>query len=199
MKIAIIGAGKVGSALGVQLSKVGQDVIYGVKESEKMGANFFSNLEAIRRSEVILLTVPWKASIEVVSSVKDWNGKILVDCTNPINADFTGLELGQTTSGAEEIQKIAVNAKVVKCFNQTGFENMADPKFEGGAPIMFAAGNDANATDVVATLAQSIGFQAIKLPMLSLARQLEQLAWLWIYTAYKTNTGRNFAFGLLQR
>lgn len=191
MKIAIVGAGNVGSALGEQLKSAGHQIEY-VKRGDQLSS-------FIERNEVIILAVPWKTAPDVAKSVSNWNGKILIDCTNPIKSDFSGLEIGHTTSGAELLQQNANNAKVVKCFNQTGFENMADSRFKAGKPVMFAAGDHSEAVATVAGLARQLGFESIPLPSLSMARQLEQLAWLWIFTAFKTDTGREFAFGLLRK
>lgn len=204
MKIAVIGAGSVGLALGKSFAKSGgHDVVYGVRspapESDIPVSVQRNVADAIADADLVLLSVPFKAALEVARSIPNWRGKILVDCTNPINADFSGLEIGHTTSAAEEIQRVAIGAKVVKCFNQTGAENMAHPKFMAGKPVLFAAGDDTAAVGSVATLAEEIGFECVRLPNIELARQLEQLAWLWIYSAFKTPLGRDFAFGLMRR
>ncbi len=77
---------------------------------------------------------------------------------------------------------------------------MANPKFANGLAMMFAAGDDPEARKKVAALATQIGFEGIPIGPLHLARQLEQLAWLWIYYAVKSDSvGRNFAFSILRR
>lgn len=201
MKVAIIGAGNVGTALGNQLTLLKHEVIYGVRigsSEKKKDLKCMPNYLAVAEAEVVLLTVPWAAAKEAATQIPDWKGKILVDCTNPIKQDFSGLEVGHTTSGGELVQEWAKGARVVKCFNQTGFENMANTRF-GSKPCMYAAGNDASAVKTVADLARGMGFESIELPKLEMARQLEQLAWLWIYTAFKTPVGRQFAFGMLRK
>ncbi len=64
---------------------------------------------------------------------------------------------------------------------------------------MFAAGDDPEAVRITAFLASDIGFDAVELKGLAMARQLEQLAWLWISMAMKQGKGRNFAFAMLER
>jgi 8-hydroxy-5-deazaflavin:NADPH oxidoreductase len=208
MKIAIIGAGNVGGALGSRLAASDHEIFYGVphpddvKYAELVTSDNTSIAvpdEAAAQAQIILLATPWAAVQQAIESCGSLADKILVDCTNPIKADFSGLEVGHTISGAEMVAGWAQGAKVVKCFNQTGFENMANPSYDGQASIMFAAGDDEQAVNIVAMLAQDIGFEAVTLMGLEMARQLEQLAWLWIAMAYKQRKGRNFAFQLLHR
>jgi hypothetical protein len=80
----------------------------------------------------------------------------------------------------------------VKCFNQTGFGNMAEPR----QSVMFVCGDDASANETVRQLAAEIGFDAIAIGALDKARLLEPLAMLWIHLSFTTNLGREFAFRL---
>jgi predicted dinucleotide-binding enzyme len=60
-------------------------------------------------------------------------------CTNPLKPNFTGLALGYMASGAEQVAEWTKGAKVFKAFNQTGFNNMADPAFDGERPSSLSA------------------------------------------------------------
>jgi 8-hydroxy-5-deazaflavin:NADPH oxidoreductase len=88
---------------------------------------------------------------------------------------------------------------VVKAFNTTGAENMADTAYPGGVPFMPVCGDDAEARQRVMALATLIGFDAIDLGPLSAARYLEPFAMTWIHLAIKQGYGRKFAFSLLRR
>jgi 8-hydroxy-5-deazaflavin:NADPH oxidoreductase len=83
--------------------------------------------------------------------------------------------------------------KFVKRY-QTGFQNMANPKFSSGNTIMFVCGDDSDSKKIVLQLAEQIDTGE-----LYVARLLEPLAMLWIHLAYKANMGRDFAFGILRR
>jgi hypothetical protein len=122
-----------------------------------------------------------------------------VDATNPLAPGLAGLSVGTTTSGAEEIARRAQGAHVVKAFNTTGAENMADSRYPQGQPMMPVAGDDAAARRQVMTLATLIGFDAIDMGPLSTARYLEPLAMVWIHLAIKQGQGRRFAFARLSR
>jgi predicted dinucleotide-binding enzyme len=201
MHIAVIGAGSVGTTLAQAFARAGHDVVMGVRDSsaQKAGLPGASVADAAAGAEIVVLATPWEGTRQAITACGDLTGKIVVDCTNPIKADFSGLEIGHTTSGAEVVAAWSGQGKVVKCFNTTGFDNMANPGFPGGKAAAFAAGNDREAVAKVVRLANEIGFDAIDAGPLVIARQLEQLAWLWIHLAIKQGMGREFAFGLLRR
>jgi predicted dinucleotide-binding enzyme len=208
MTISIIGAGNVGMALGRAFARHGESVVFGVPAPDKyrsavgsLGdkATVTTTAEAIASGDVVVLAVPYGAVPAIARSVPDWQGRILVDATNPLAAGLAGLALGTTTSGAEELARLAHGARVVKAFNTTGAENMADTRYPGGAPFMPVCGDDAEARQRVLALATLIGFDAVDLGPLKAARYLEPFAMTWIHLAIKQGYGRNFAFGVLRR
>jgi 8-hydroxy-5-deazaflavin:NADPH oxidoreductase len=206
MSIAIIGAGNVGSALCSAFKKQGHDVLLGVPSPDKY-ANLTQSLsvrlctvkEAIRDSEMVILAVPYAAALDIAQEQNDWQGKVLIDATNPIATGLSGLSVGTTSSGAEEIAKLAYNARVVKAFNTTGAENMANSLYAQGAVLMPIAGDDADARTQVAALARSIGFDVADMGALNAARYIEPFAMTWIHLAIKQGEGRNFAFSRMVR
>ncbi len=206
--IAIIGAGNVGMALGRAFTERGANIIFGVPQPEKyqttvsaLGprASVTSTAQAIASSDVVILAVPYAALPAIAQSVSDWQGKILIDATNPLAPGLSGLLLGTSTSGAEELAKLARGARVVKAFNTTGAENMADTRYAGGMPAMPLCGDDAEARQRVTALATLIGFDAVDMGPLVAARYLEPFAMTWIHLAIKQGYGRKFAFGMLRR
>src|SRR5207248_6690060 len=76
--------------------------------------------------EVVVLATPWPATEVAVRAAGDLRGKIVIDCTNPLRPDLSGLEVGFTTSGAERVAEWADGARVFKAFNTTGSNNMID-------------------------------------------------------------------------
>lgn len=208
MRISIIGAGNVGKALAQAFIRQGEEVFFGVSDLEKyheviaaMGplAKLGTVEQAIAASDIVILAVPYAATEAIARSVTDWQGKVLVDATNPLAPGLAGLTLGTTTSAAEQIASWAPTAKVVKAFNSTGAENIADSSFTQGLPFMPVCGDDAQARAKVIALATLIGFDAVDLGPLSAARYLEPFAMTWIHMAFKQGLGRKFAFGLLRK
>lgn len=208
MKVSLIGVGNVGKALARRLASANHEVVLGVRResfakheafAKSIGAKVCTPQEAVRDSQVLLLATPWQQTQAIIQSLGDFAGKILIDATNPIAADFSGLEVGHTTSGAELVASWAKGARVVKCFNQTGYEGMENPQFGAQKAVQFVAGDDAEACATVMTLCSDVGFEAVMAGNLSLARQLEQFAWLWIHMAIKRKMGRGWAFAISRR
>jgi 8-hydroxy-5-deazaflavin:NADPH oxidoreductase len=208
MRIGIIGAGNVGMSLGQALIARGESVVFGVPDPGKyreavarLGAraSIGTTAAAVAAGEVVILAVPYAAAQGVARSVADWGQKILVDATNPLAPGLAGLSLGTTTSGAEQIAAAAHGARVVKAFNTTGAENMADSAYAGGRVFMPVCGDDAGARARVLALATLIGFDAVDCGELQAARYLEPFAMTWIHLAFRMGQGRRFAFARITR
>ncbi len=212
MKIAIIGAGNVGGALGANWAKKGHDIIFGARDpkSEKTQA-LVQNIGAKARAatvadaaasaDMIVLSTPWPATEPAVRSMGDLKGKIVLDATNPLTRgpDGIALEIGHAISGGEKVQGWAAGASVFKTLNTTGFGNMANPEFKGMKSVMFVAGDDAANKPKVTKLVSELGFEVIDAGPLRNARLLEAHAMLWIDLAMARGQGRDFAFGVLRR
>ena len=208
MTISILGAGNVGLALAGAFTRRGEPVVLGVPQPAKYAdavaalgerARLTTTAEAIAASDLVILAVPHAAVAAIAQSVDDWQGKVLVDATNPLAPGLASLTLGTSTSGAEELARLARGARVVKAFNTTGAENMADAGYPGGLPMMPVCGDDAQARQQVMALATLIGFEAVDMGPLMAARYLEPFAMTWIHLAFRQGFGRRFAFGLLRR
>ena len=208
MNIAVIGTGTVGGTLGRRFAGAGHSVTFGarkagakVKGGAPNGSRVATVEEAGRSADVIILTVPWNAAPDAIKALGDVHGKILVDVTNPLKVDASGLSLdvgGNGESGAERIAEMIPTARVVKAFNQTGAENMADPLYGGERAVMFYAGDDPAAKVIVRDLIAAVGFEPVDAGALSRSRELEHLAMLWISLAFG-GIGRRFAFQLVRR
>lgn len=153
--------------------------------------------EAAAFGEVVVLATPWGGTEDAVRHAGNLSGKVLLDCTNPLRPDMSGLEGDR--SAAEQVAAWAPGAKVVKIFNTTGFNNMDDPRFGDDRATMFYCGDDAEAKKVAARLAEELGFEAVDAGPLAEARSLEHLALLWIHLAYVQKLGRGIAFKLMRR
>lgn len=209
MKIAVIGAGNVGGALGALWAAKGHEVVFGVRDpgSAKVAALLKSSgvraagvAEAASGAEIVVLATPWPAAEEAIRSAGNLAGKILVDCLNPLRPDLSGLLIGTDTSAAEQVAGWAKGAKVVKAFNTIGAANFANPRFGAESASMFIAGDDAAAKSTVGTLAAELGFDVVDTGPLVAARWLEPLAMLWIHLAYHQGLGpAGHAFKLLRR
>lgn len=216
MKIAIIGAGNVGGALGRSWAKAGHAITYAVREpsAEKIqallaatghGSRAILVATAMEAADLVVLSTPWDGVPSALKSAGTLAGKVLVDCTNPLK--FTpgvGLELalGFTDSGGEAVARWAPGARVVKAFNTYGWENFADARYPNAAhlkPVMFLAGDEPAAKATVGRLAGEIGFEPFDAGVLRVARELEPLAMLWIRRAMSGARETGFTWACLRR
>jgi predicted dinucleotide-binding enzyme len=207
MRIAVVGAGSVGGALGFGWSEAGHDVVFAVRDLGSPSANEAAarggqlvSLGEAADAEVVVLAVPWTAMDATLEALGDLAGRIVVDATNPVSPPFAGLDVAGSDSGGETVQRTLAGARVVKAFNQTGWQNMAEARsFQEGRPVMLVAGDDAEARTVVLGLAGDLGFEGVDAGPLAMSRYLEPLAMLWILLANAQGLGQEFAFGLIRR
>jgi predicted dinucleotide-binding enzyme len=210
VNIGIIGAGNVGGTLGLRWARAGHRVIFGSRDPQASAikqlvanagptARAGSLAEAVRGGDMLLLATPWPATQSTVESLGPLNGKIVIDATNPLLPDLSGLEVGTNTSAGELVATWAAGAKVVKAFNTVGFNIMDQPSFGADRPVMFYCGDDGAAKQAVKQLALELGFDAVDAGPLTQARLLEPFALLWISLALVHGQGRDMAFKLLRR
>jgi predicted dinucleotide-binding enzyme len=210
MRIGIIGSGNVGSALGKIWGKNGHEIRFSSRNPEKLralaesigkNASYSLPVEAAKFGEVIALAVPWEQAENAIKSAGSLEGKILIDCTNPLKADYSGLAVGGTTSAAEEVARLAPGAKVIKAFHTTFAALMQSESrmFGGINPTGFYCGDDAAAKAVVANLIQETGLEPLDVGPLANARYLEPLAMLMINLGFAQKMGTNIAIKLLRR
>ncbi|MBI3681574.1 MAG: NADPH-dependent F420 reductase [Acidobacteria bacterium] len=201
MRIAVLGAGNVGQALGAGWVKKGHAVVYGVRNPDKyrdLDAPAMPLADAAKDAEVVTLATPWSAAHGALGQCGGLAGKIVLDCTNPLGPDLK-LTVGHTDSGGETVARWAPQARVVKIFNTTGYNNMANPQYGAARATMFYAGDNGEARQVAAQLAADLGFDPVDAGPLRNARLLEPLACLWIELAYARGLGREIALILHKR
>jgi len=205
MKIAIIGTGNVGTALGKRWLAAGHEVCFGVRnpQSDKSskalaeipGAILLSIEEAAAASNVIVVTIPAAAVTDVVPSLGEITSKTIIDATNAI-----GKKPVPYNTAFEAIKKMTGATQVVKCFNSTGFENMQQPVYHGTGIDMFAAGDSVAAKEVATQLAKDGGFEnCYNFGGDDKVELLESFALSWINLAIMQGYGRDIAFKVIRR
>jgi len=201
MRIAVIGTGALGAAVGEVWSAAGYAVTYGSRDPAGAKASAFGAVaiaDAARSSEIVLLAVPWHAALASITAAGNLAGKVVIDPINAFAPDLS-LTVGHTTSVAEQIAQAAPGARVVKAFNTIGASNTRNLRFDGGTASGFICGDDAEAKAKVTALAETIGFDVVDCGPLKNARALEPLAMLWGQLAFPLGLGPDIAFRLLRR
>jgi hypothetical protein len=205
MKIAIIGTGNVGGALATKWAIKGHEINLGVRDlNEFKGKELLKNpntkvlllKEAVSVSDVILLSTPAPATVEVVKSLGDTTGKIIIDAMNVVmNRGPLGYK--HTT---EAILDNTQTRDVVKCFNTTGFNNMQNPNYGEMAIDLFVAGDSERGKQAAVQLAKDAGFaECYHIGGNDKFELMEQFAWFWINLAMFQGQGREIGFKLLKR
>jgi predicted dinucleotide-binding enzyme len=205
MKIAIIGAGSVGRALGGGWRAAGHEVVYALRDLKSDSARSAAGggfeivpLNFAADADVTILSLPWTAIGAALKEVGPLAGSILVDTSNPLTPSLD-LAIGFDKSAGEQVAALASGARVVKAFNTTGAENMAALRDFPSRPMMPVAGDDAEAKKLVLQLAEDLGFEPVDAGPLVASRLLEPLAMFWIKQAYAQQMGRDFAFSIIRR
>ena len=197
MKVSVIGSGNMGSSFVKQLSKAGHAVT--VTSQDKASADALAKefgarvvgAQEVGGADVIILATGAADAVPALKAAGNLAGKVVVDITNPLTADYMGLTIGHSTSNAEEIAKAVPGLRLVKGFN-TVFAQLLGAGASlpnGGKVTVFVASDDADAKVTVTTLATSMGFAVTDAGPLKNARYLEPLAGLNIYFGYGAGRG----------
>ncbi|MEL6672488.1 MAG: NAD(P)-binding domain-containing protein [Bacteroidota bacterium] len=205
MKIAIIGVGNVGGALATKWAAAGHQIFLGTRhfpnlKREDLRQNPRTTVhpiaEAVSLAEVILLATPAMATIPLLQQMGDTSGKVIIDAMNIIR----GRGPEGFTNTAEAILAHTQTEEVVKCFNTTGYNNMVNPQYEGGAIDMFVCGDSLRGKAMARELALDAGFaECYDVGGNAQFDLMEQFALFWINLAVFQGVGRGVGFKLFRR
>jgi predicted dinucleotide-binding enzyme len=194
-KIAVIGTGNVGAALGPEFAAQGNTIVYGSRNPSEQkvkdlvaktghGASAASQQDAVKGADIVVIAVPGTAAGDVVKSLGDLSGKIVLDPTNRVNrsnpdgyVDYD--KPANAASNAELIQSLAPKAKVVKAFNTLNVRQMTDPETAGGPITIPICGDDAQAKATIAALVKGMGLEVVDVGPLRFAQTLEEMLVIW--------------------
>jgi len=207
MNIGIIGSGRMGAGLGRLWAKHGHHLMFSYsRKPEKLqnlvlaiGSQARSGTpsDAVRFADVLLFAVPWEEVKDALSAAGPLNGKTLISCVNPFGP--RGLEVGLTTSAAEEISRFAPDAVVVEAFN-TIFATILNSRahlFGNKTPSVFYCGDDHDAKRIAAELIRDAGLQPVDAGPLENARYIEPVAMLMMELGQSHPKGSNIALRLM--
>jgi predicted dinucleotide-binding enzyme len=207
MRIGILGSGLMGGKLGTIFARAGHEVVFSyARHKEKLerlardagrNARAGTPAEAAQNADALLLAVHWSRIEDVLNQAGDLSGKVIVTCSLPMNADDTGLVLGNTTSGAEELAKMIPRARVVSAFNTVPSEvlfGVYEARLEGSRPSLVYCGDDESGKAVAADLIRDVGFDPMDSGPLRIARYTEPFALLVAQLAYEGEGGPELAY-----
>jgi 8-hydroxy-5-deazaflavin:NADPH oxidoreductase len=191
MKIAVIGKGNVGGTLGSRWRAAGYDVVYGARDGGGEGpggAPVRSIGDAIKDADVVVLTVPGQAVPDVANEHSAaLAGKVVVDAVNRMGAsEFDSRAI---------IAAAAPSARYVRAFNTLGWENFADPRFDGTPGDLFFSSAEADRT-VVEALVDAVGLRPVYVGD-GQHEVVDGVLRLWFALAIGQRRGRHLAFRVL--
>jgi len=203
MNVTVIGAGNMGAAFVKQLTRAGHQVSVTARDAARAaqvaaahpGARAVPSAGAAEGADVVVLATGYAEAVGALRGVGSLAGKIVVDITNPLTADYMGLTIGHSTSAAEEIARAVPGAEVVKAFNTVFAQVLAEgADFGDGRQVdVFVASDSERARQTARALAESIGFAVVDAGPLKNARYLESVAGLNIYLGYGAGRGTGIA------
>lgn len=183
MDIGIIGTGEVGRTIARRAAAAGHDVAIASRRSPAELAPLARELgvaalttEQVASRAIVLLAVRWNDAPAALDALPAWNGRILIDATNPFTS-FPPPVLADL-DGASSSVLLAVHApgaRVVKAFNSVTMQNFDKGPREGDARrLLLVSGDDADANRTVRALVESMGYAALELGNLEQGGLMQQ-------------------------
>ncbi len=208
MRLGILGSGLMGAKLGTIWARAGHDVVFSYARSmEKLtklardagrNARAGTPRDAAKDADAVLLAVHWLRFDDVLRQAGDLSGKVIVNCSLPMNEENTELVIGRTTSGSEELAKKVPGARVVAAFNTIPSEVLFDVFESRGKksarPSLVYCSDDETAKRVAETLIRDTGFDPVDAGPLRIARYTEPFALLVAQLAYEGDRGPEMAY-----
>jgi len=208
MRIGILCSGLMGAKLGTIWARAGHHVVFSYSHSEKKLAKLARDAgktasagtpaDAVKGADAVLLAVPWPSLNDVLRKAGSLSGKVVVTCCMPTSGDGTGgLRIGHTSSGAETLAKKIPRASLAQAFNTVPSEvffAVYRKRHRKQRPTVVYCGNSVKAKRVAKRLIEDVGFEAIDIGDLKMARYTEPFTFIIAQQAYETSRGPALAY-----
>jgi predicted dinucleotide-binding enzyme len=201
-KIAVLGAGKIGGTLGRTWAGAGNSVMFCVSDpngqhAQEIKANLGNQAaigtisEALADADVVVFAIPGPTMAETITAnAPALANKLVIDAAN---------RMGEPTANSlEDFRRHAPSARYVRAFNTLGWENFADPLFDGVAADLIYAGPEAD-RPLVEQLIAEIGLHPVWLGDADQVGAVDSLLRIWFTLAIQRGLGRHLAFKVLTR
>jgi 8-hydroxy-5-deazaflavin:NADPH oxidoreductase len=202
LTIAVLGAGNIGGTLGKKWSEVGHQLRFGVRDPAGQHASALHTEignqvvigtigEALQGNPAVVLIALPGAAVESMAReyAAELNGRIIIDAANRMGED--------SMHNLAQFQQHAPQAQLFRAFNSLGWENFAQPTFDGVQADLFYCGPDGDARSTVEQLIADVGLRAVYLGGVEQMGLLDSIASLWFSLAFGQKKGRHIAFKVL--
>ncbi|WP_330176113.1 NADPH-dependent F420 reductase [Streptomyces sp. NBC_01498] len=198
------GTGDQGRGLAYRLARAGQKVIIGSRAADRaesaaaelgLGIEGTDNAGCARRSDIVVVAVPWEGHARTLESLRDeLTGKLVVDCVNPLGFDKKGAYAltPEEGSAAEQAAALLPGSRVTAAFHHLSAVLLQNPEVERIDTDVMVLGEVRADTDIVQALAARIpGMRGVFAGRLRNAHQVESLVANLISTnrRYKAHAG----------
>jgi 8-hydroxy-5-deazaflavin:NADPH oxidoreductase len=206
MRIGILGSGLMGGKLGTLFARAGHEVVFSYARTDEKLKNLAKDAGGTARAgkpreaadaDALLVAVHWSRVDDVLSETGDLSGKVMLTCSLPMDPGHTGLLIGLSSSGAEELAKKAPKARVVCAFNTVPSEvffGVYEARQNADRPSLVYCGDDAASKRIAAGLIRDLGFEPVDGGPLRIARYTEPFGLLMGQLAYEGNEGPELAY-----
>src|ERR1700719_696210 len=204
IKLVVLGAGNIGGTLGRKWVAAGHQVVFGVNNPDgekarklrgELGdrAVIHTTAEALATNpEVVVLAIPGPAMDATIAQYADQlDEKIIIDTANKMGAS--------THNSFAALQQHTPHARIYRAFNTLGWENFANPLYDGIPADLFYCGADGESRATVEQLISDIGLRPVSLGGVEQAGVVDSLGALWFALAIGQGKGRHLAFKMLSR
>jgi NADPH-dependent F420 reductase len=189
LSIGILGGtGDQGKGLAHRFALAGHSVVIGSRSAsraqeaaESLGSGLpvrgAENAVAASETDVVIVAVPWEGHRSLLESLRsELDGKIVVDCVNPLGFDKQGafaLDV-EEGSAAQQAAAVLTGSRVVGAFHHVSAVLLLDPEVTEVDLDVLVLGDDREATDIVQALASRIpGVRGVYGGRLRNTRQIE--------------------------
>lgn len=196
-----------GGKLGTISARAGHEVVFSyARDAHKLQrlahdagkhARADTPQAAAQHADAVLIAVNWPRLDDVLAQAGDLTGKVVVTCSLPMDADSTGLVIGHTSSGAEELARRLPKAHLVAAFTTVPSEcffGVYEAREAPNRPSLVYYGDDARAKRTAVALIRDVGFEPVDLGPLRIARYAEPFALLVGQLAYEGKAGPEVAY-----
>ncbi|MBV9690425.1 MAG: NAD(P)-binding domain-containing protein [Ktedonobacteraceae bacterium] len=202
LTVAVLGAGNIGGTLGKKWSTAGHQVRFGVNDPSGKNAQSIraelgnravigTTRDALQDNpDVVLVSLPGGAIEQTAQEyAAQLNGRIIIDAANRMGED--------SMHNLAHFQQHAPQAQLYRAFNSLGWENYAEPDFDGIRADLFYCGPDGEARTKVEQLISDVGLRPVYLGGNEQMGLLDSIASLWFTLAIGQKKGRHLAFKVL--
>ena len=204
LTIAVLGAGNIGGTLGKKWHAAGHTVFFGVNNpygnkaeaiKQELGSNVrIGTTDEVLQAQpdVVVIAIPGaEMDAMITKHASALNGKIIIDTANRLG--------GGPMNSMASFQQYTPQAHVYRAFNSLGWENFADPNFDGIQADLIFCGPEGETRPQVEHLISDVGLNPVYLGGPEQAGLVDAVGGLWFALVFGQKKSRHLAFKVLTR